>query len=47
MDIYSARKKKRKERKFSIDPVRPDVRPRPKGLVNYNSLWRQNDPGLA
>ena len=28
-------------------PVRPDVRPTPKGLVNCSSLWRQNDSDLA
>ena len=35
MDSYSARKKRRKERnlQFSIDPIRPDLRPRPKGLL--------------
>lgn len=40
-DIHSAWKKRRKERnlQFSIDPIRPNVRPKPKDylltIINY------------
>lgn len=39
-DIHSAWKKRRKERnlQFSIDPIRPTVRPKPKDyltIINY------------
>jgi len=49
VDIYSARKKRRKERnlQFSIDPIRPDLRPRPKGLleVAQNSCQHLDSDG--